>query len=49
MKDFRHGNVKIFVYTECAGMSINIPNIMRIIQFRIADFIALPELLEQFS
>ncbi|WP_375449375.1 helicase C-terminal domain-containing protein [uncultured Nostoc sp.] len=29
MQDFRAGNTHICICTECAGMGINIPNVMR--------------------
>ena len=46
MEDLRNGNAQICICTECAGMGINIPDIMRAVQFKIPDFIALPELLQ---
>lgn len=45
MEDLQHGNAQICIYIECAGMSINISDIMRVAQFKIPNFIALPELL----
>ena len=49
MEDLRHGNDQIYICTECAGMGINIPDIMRAVQFKIPDFIALPELLQRLG
>ncbi|WP_375449210.1 C-terminal helicase domain-containing protein [uncultured Nostoc sp.] len=49
MEDLRYGNTRICVCTECAGMGINIPDIMRAVQFKIPDFIALPELLQRLG
>ncbi len=45
MENLRHGNAQICICTECIGIGINIPDIMRMIQFKISDFITLPELL----
>ncbi len=47
MEDLWYGNARICVCTECAGMGINIHDIMRTVQFKIPDFIALPELLQR--
>ncbi len=49
MEDFRHGNARISICTECASMGINILDIMRVVQFKISDFIVLPELLQRLS
>ncbi len=43
MEDLRYGNAQICICTEYTGMSINIPDIMRVVQFKIPDFIALSE------
>ncbi len=49
MEDLRYGNAQICIYTEYAGMCINISDIMRVVQFKIPDFIALPELHQQLG
>lgn len=49
MEDHRYANARIYICTECAGMGINIFNIMCIIQFKIPDFIALSELFQRLS
>ena len=49
MEDLRHENARICICTECAGMGINISDIMRAVQFKIPDFIALPELLQRLG
>ncbi len=49
MEDFQHGNARIYICTECAGIGINILDIMRAVQFKIPNFIALPELLQRLG
>ena len=49
MEDLWHENARICICMECAGMGINIPDIMHVVQFKISDFIALPELLQRLS
>ena len=49
MEDVRYRNAQICVCTECAGIDINILNIMRVVQFKISDFIALPKLLQRLG
>lgn len=49
MQDLRSGNTQICICTECAGMGINPPDIMRAVQSKIPDFIALPELLQRLG
>ncbi len=49
MEDLRYSNVRICICTECASMGINILDIMRAVQFKIPNFIALPELLQRLG
>lgn len=49
MEDLWYRNAKIYICIECVGMDINILDIIHIIQFKISNFIALPELLQQLG
>lgn len=49
IEDLRYGNAQICVCTKCAGMGINIPDIMRAIQFKIPDFITLSKFHQWFG
>ena len=49
IEDFQYRNAQICVCIKCAGIGINIHNIMRAVQFKIPDFIALPELLQRLG
>ena len=42
-------NTQICICIECAGMGINILDIMRAVQFKIPDFISLSELLQRLG
>lgn len=46
LADFRLGETRIWIYTECAGMGINVTDIRCAIQFKIPDYIMLPKLLQ---
>lgn len=47
MKDLWHYNAQIYICIEYTSMSINISDIMHIVQFEILGFIALPKLLQR--
>lgn len=49
MQDFCIDNTHICIYKECAEISINIPDVMQVVQFKVLYFIILPELLHQLS
>ena len=49
MKDLRHWNTQICACIQCVSMDINIPDIMRTVQFQIPDFIALLKLLQRLG
>ena len=44
LADLCLGKTRIWIYTECTGMGINFPNIYCVIQFKISNYIMLPEL-----
>lgn len=45
MENLQPGNIQIYIYTKYTSMSINILDIIQVIQFKISDFISLPKLL----
>ncbi len=47
--DLHSGETRIWICTECAGMGINIPHICHAIQFKISDYIMLPELFQRLE
>ena len=49
MKNLRHKNAQICICIECAGIGINISDIICIIQFKIPDFVALPKLFQRLD
>lgn len=49
IEDLCHNNAQICICIECIGMGINIPDIICMVQFKIPDFIALPELLQRLD
>lgn len=49
LANLQSGDTRICIYTECAGMGINLPDICRAVQFKIFDYIMLPELLQRLG
>lgn len=49
MENLRYGNAQICICMKCASMGINIPDIIRVVQFEILDFIVLPKLLQRLG
>lgn len=46
MENLWYENAQICEYKKCTGIGINIPNIMRIVQFKVSNFITLTKLLQ---
>ena len=49
LTDLYLGKTRIWIYTECAGMGINFPDIRHTIQFKMSDCIMLSKLFEQLK
>ncbi len=49
LEDFRNGNTRIWICTECADMSLNLRDIEHIYQWKFRDFIMLPELVQRLG
>lgn len=49
IEDLWHSNFQICECIKYIGIAINVLDIMRIVQFRIPDFIILPKLFQQLS
>lgn len=49
MDDFRLGNTRILVCAEAAGMGVNIQNVARVIQWKIADHLVLAALVQRIG
>lgn len=47
--DLRLGETRIWICTECAGIDINLSDIQRAVQFKISEYISLPELLRRLG
>ncbi len=49
LADLRSGDTQIWICTECAGIGINLFDIRRAVQFKISDYIMLPELVQRLG
>ncbi len=47
LADLRSGETRIWICIECTSMGINLPDICHAIQFKISDYIMLPELFQR--
>lgn len=49
MKDFRNGDTRRLICTDAVGMGINIPNVTRVVQWKISDIITLAVLMQRIG
>lgn len=49
LDDFRNGNTRIWICTECAGMGLNLRDVELVYQWKLSDFIMLPELVQRLG
>lgn len=49
LEDFRTGETRILICTDAAGMGVNIPNITRVIQWMLSDYLTLAVLMQRIG
>lgn len=49
LDDFRNGNTRIWICTERAGMGLNLRDVEYVYQWKLSDFIMLPELVQRLG
>ncbi len=49
MEDFWNGEIRILIYTDAAGIGVNIPNITHVIQWKISEKLTFASFMQRFG